>query len=196
MVALSGELSRQRPWPRIERADGHGLAEVDQPAALLDVQLDEGADAAQRLRSRAQVGRVEPVGAGRLGEGVAVRVPSCGALSGSMAPVISREPRQATPKREPSSSGKTAIASGRRGPTPRACSRSTAASAEATPAGRRTRRLRAPSPGGCRSRRRPAGAAGRVPPGPDDAVAVGLQSSPRRSACSTNHSRSSISAPE
>jgi hypothetical protein len=29
--------------------DGHGPAEVDQPAALLDVQLDEAPDAAQRL---------------------------------------------------------------------------------------------------------------------------------------------------
>src|SRR6516225_1055628 len=60
---------------------------------------------------------------------------SARARPGSMAPVISRLPRQATPNRPPSSSLNAATPSGRAGTRPRSRSRSTAANADTTPSG-------------------------------------------------------------
>ncbi len=52
-----------------------------------------------------------------------------------MPPVISLEPRQAIPNREPSSSAKTSTAQGLVGVNPEACNRAMASSAETTPSG-------------------------------------------------------------
>ncbi len=60
---------------------------------------------------------------------------SANALPGAIAPLTSREPMQATPKRAPSSSVKFANAIGRGGRQPDACNSATAASADATPSG-------------------------------------------------------------
>src|SRR3954470_19054141 len=57
------------------------------------------------------------------------------ASSHEVAPVASREPRQASPNRDPSSSTNTDTPIGRAGGKPRSRSRSTAASAETTPSG-------------------------------------------------------------
>ncbi len=57
------------------------------------------------------------------------------ASSGEMRPVASRDPRQATPNREPSSSTNSATPTGRDGTTPRSRSRSIAAKEETTPSG-------------------------------------------------------------
>ncbi len=68
---------------------------------------------------------------------------SASARSGLMAPLSRRDPRQATPNREPSSSANTAIAVGRDGRWPAACSRATASRADTTPSGP----SKAPPPG-------------------------------------------------
>ena len=79
MVGLAGEL---HPPPAVRPdagADGHGPAEVDQPAALLDVQLDEAPDAAQRLLVPPDVRGVVPGRRHCLGHGrpVTVTQPQC-----------------------------------------------------------------------------------------------------------------------
>ena len=58
-----------------------------------------------------------------------------GPATTSVAPVASREPRQASPNRDPSSSTNTDTPIGRAGRNPRSRSRSTAASADTTPSG-------------------------------------------------------------
>ena len=109
-----------------------------------------------------------------------------------MAPVASREPRQASPKRDPSSSTNTDTPIGRVGRKPRDRSRSTASRAETTPSG--------PSyapPSSTESRCDPV-----TTPGPEPAshhattVPNGSRSrrSPRAVACSSNHAASSRSA--
>ena len=110
---------------------------VDERAPLLDVQLDERADPAQRLVVAPEPARVGP--AARMAS--AIDTPSASvqarARSGSSAPVSSREPTQATPNRAPSSSANATTATGRRGSAAGAAARTTssAANAETTPSG-------------------------------------------------------------
>jgi hypothetical protein len=68
---------------------------------------------------------------------------SARARAGSMAPVARRDPRQATPKRDPSSSANATTAKGRRGTMPSARMAATADNADATPSGP----SKAPPPG-------------------------------------------------
>ena len=101
--------SRHRPCGQIALATPTGASSVDQRAALLDVQLDEGADA-----GRAGPGPAPPAGrrrpcASAKRDPVAV-AQRRRAVAGSIAPVSSREPRQATPNRAPSSSANAATA--------------------------------------------------------------------------------------
>ena len=112
-------------------------AAVDEVAALLDVQLDEAADAVRAGRTPVPIVRVRarrpparPAGARRPGRAAPARAPR------AVAPVASREPRQARPNRDPSSSANTDDPDrpGRARTRARAA-RSTAASAETTPSG-------------------------------------------------------------
>ena len=172
VVRLAGEVEAPatvRPDPA-RRGDGH--VAVHEVAALLDVQLDEGADAVEHVAVAAsRHSTARPRRTRRPG-----RV-SDRARSHGMAPVARREPRQARPNREPSSSTKTPTPIGRDGVTPRSRSTSSAASALTTPSG--------PSyapPSGTESRCDPVSSPGPVapigsPPGDDVAEAV---ASPRR----------------
>jgi hypothetical protein len=63
-------------------ADGHRRAEVDQPAPLLDVQLEEPPDPAEPLVVRPHPRRVDTGLRRRLGEGHAVGVPQAACLVG------------------------------------------------------------------------------------------------------------------
>lgn len=108
---------------------------LGQVAALLDVELHEGADPTEPRRVGADRGGVltgplhgvrqpDPVGVAQL-EG----------LLGVSTPAASREPTQATPNRAPSSSPKLTIASGLVNRASRSRSRSRAANDETTPSG-------------------------------------------------------------
>ena len=115
VVGLAVEV---QPPPAV-RPDAAGDADrsagVDEAAALLDVQLDQGADPAQRLVVAAEL----------LGSCPAARIASASvvpsasvsrrARSASSAPVSSRDPAQAMPNRAPSSSVKLTTPSGRAG---------------------------------------------------------------------------------
>ena len=192
VVALAGDDDPPPAVTQDGRGDGHGSVEVDQAAALLDVQLDEGVDAAQRFGVGSQVGRVEPSTCACLGEGGAVVIlERQRALGGDRA---GHEPRAEAREAEarPSSSGKTTIARGRP-ETPRWESRSKATSADATPSGPSN----APPPG-TESRWEPVTMApSRAPPGASHAQMRPLRSvstsSPRFVARSTNQERRSSS---
>ena len=137
----------RRGWPRraARSASGRaarsreptatGCAELDQAAALLDVQLDEAADPVEGFSIGADAGRVEAGGPHRLGQlGRRRRRSAPGPGRRASAPVISREPAQAMPNRAPSSSPKLTTPIGRAGcEARRARSASTAANADTTP---------------------------------------------------------------
>ncbi len=74
VVALAGHGEAPPPVGEDRRGHGHGLAEVDQAAALFDVQFDEESDPAERVPVGAEAFRVEPGAHGRFGERHAVRV--------------------------------------------------------------------------------------------------------------------------
>ena len=145
-------LSRQRPWPEDGGADGDRPAEVDQPAALLDVQLDEDA------RSGASASSSRPRRAGSR--------PCRAAASAKRDPVGVAQPRRPWPgpgRRSAAGSRGRRCRIGSPPPpgTPRcraAASGSIRRAAAGRPrpaprrprAGRRTRHRRVPNPGGCR----------------------------------------------
>ena len=111
----SGRAARSRsPTPT-------GRSEVDQAAALLDVQLDEARRCGAASRRRGRAGRgSRPGRCHRLGQRRRRRRRSGPARSvGVSAPVSSREPAQATPNRAPSSSAKLTTPIGRAGSNPR-----------------------------------------------------------------------------
>ncbi len=139
------------------------------------------ADPAQRLVVAAERSRVA---AGRAPSPRPVGTPSASvsarARSAASAPVMIREPAQATPKRAPSSSPKLTTPIGRAG-VESACR--AAHPGRRRPrrrrAGRRRRRRRAPSPGASRPRR-PGVCVGVAEPGPLVAGAVERQAEPAR----------------
>ena len=157
--------------------------------SLLDMQLDVFADARQPGRVCSRGGRVVAGRDHRLGERDARVVAQRSARSAGIAPVSIRDPRQATPKRAPSSSEKATTATGRSGRHPDACSRSMAANArrdaERTVPVAAARHAVEVRP----DHQRRAGQRG-VPPRPQVAVAVGLDVEARaRPARPANHSR-------
>jgi hypothetical protein len=108
-------------------------------------------------------------------------------------PVSRREPRQATPKRDPSSSANAAIPIGRLGANPRSRSVSMASSAETMPSGPSY-----PPPCGTESKWLPVTTACPDDGSPHHAHRLPLPSgstvSSRSSASSVNHSRHASSA--
>ena len=163
-------------------------ATIDERAALFDVQFDEGFDAGERGpdRHRPRPSRGRPGSSRRPASrrrGRAAPVP----FGGDVAPVSSRDPRQARPNREPSSSVNTAIRIGLTGVdaagphlVDRRAARDTTPSGPsyAPPCGtesrwlpvtiafvaRRRRRRAARSPRCCRCRRPRRRGRGRAPP--------------------------------
>ena len=151
VVGFSGELEPPPPVRPDRGADRDRSVEVDQAAALLDVQFDEAADPAQRLGSSrpSAPDRARPrcIASARLMPS-ASRRPRPGRPSS--APVMIREPAQATPKRAPSSSPKLTTPIGRPGRNPAPARHRRRRRPTPLPAGRRRRRRRAPSPGAIR----------------------------------------------
>ena len=74
VVGLAGHVDPPAPVRPDVAADPDGVAEVDEAAALLDVQLDEGADPGEGLVVAAEGGRVAAGAAHRLGHRHAVVV--------------------------------------------------------------------------------------------------------------------------
>ena len=135
VVGLAGEVEAVAPVrPDLAGHPDRGAA-VDEVAALLDVQLDEACPIAVQQPRPAEL-RLEAGASPSRRAGVRRRGPAArGPAPSVVAPVASREPRQASPNREPSSSANTATPIGRVGANPRSRSRSIAASAETTPSG-------------------------------------------------------------
>ena len=73
-LASPSRSSRHRPCGQMPLGDADRSARVDQAAALLDVQLDQGADPAQRLVVAAELLGIVPGRAHRVGQGGAVGV--------------------------------------------------------------------------------------------------------------------------
>ena len=155
-------LIRQRPWPRMElptatagpRPAGSVFLGFS-PRPCSTCSSMKSPIRAQRLVVPAHERRVQPVGRATSAKVLPCASRRFSALAGSIAPVSSREPRHATPKREPSSSGKTVdgqrpvAAAGRRWPRVLQARRRRRARMP-RPAARRRRRRRAPSPGASR----------------------------------------------
>ena len=130
----------ERELPPAVRPDrrGHrdGLVHQIQRASLFDVQFDVDTDALGQVRVGAEVRRIRgrrqsaprPAWCRR-------RRAASARASGVTDPVDSCDPTQATPKRPPSSSENATTATGIRGTTPRATSRSMAANADTMPSG-------------------------------------------------------------
>ena len=98
------------------RRDAERSGHVDEPAALLDVHLDPGADARQEAGAARVVSAVTPRGAARSRSTQPSGSVRASTSSTSSSPASAREPKIAAPKRGPSSSTIAPTASGRGAP--------------------------------------------------------------------------------
>ena len=190
MVGLAGEVEAPAPVRPDLAGQPDGHVAVDQVAALLDVQLDERADAVEVQQAER---RVQPGGAHRVGEEHAVAVAQLLRLLPVVAPVASREPRQAQPEPRALLLDEDADAdrAGRREPAvPQRVDRRRARNHAERAVERPTVEDRV-EVGAGEDARRPGAAA--PPPGDQVAVPSLSTSSPRAAHCSANqatHSRS------
>lgn len=184
--------SRQRPWPRTLDATPTGA-----PRSISPRPCSTCSSRNRPMRDSAASSRPARAGSSPAPASVSASVHpevsvSASALLAASSPVSSLDPRQGTPKREPSSSANTTTATGRDGRMPLAISRWTASRALTTPSGP----SKAPPPG-TESRWLPVTSAP-GPGGPHQAQMLPLpswsMSSPIAVARETNHSRSCRSA--
>ena len=173
MVGLAGEVEAVAPVRPDLAGHPDRRAAVDQVAALLDVQLDERPDARPAAPGPPPSTTSSSATPSRSRSAARLRPTS-------IAPVASREPRQASPNRDPSSSTNTDDPD-----RPRRHERRARAARRPPPAprprraARRTPRRRAPSRGASRSGRRRPGSrrrrhqATRLPVASDSAQAAG-----------------------